>query len=84
MPRRIRCSTGKSGFNTASRSLLTQTHTHRAKMIGLATAALRARMIDAEEYGEMVELLDCAKLWAEEELIDAEMRGLFDGAGDIG
>lgn len=58
--------------------------THRAKMIGLATAALRARMIDAEEYGEMVELLDCAKLWAEEELIDAEMRGLFDGAGDIG
>jgi hypothetical protein len=56
---------------------------HRTKMIGLATAAFRARQVDADQYGEMLELLDCAILWAEEELIYAEMIGLF-RAADIG
>ncbi len=65
-------------------SFIADPEIHRAKMIGLATAAFRARQVDADQYGEMLELLDCARLWAEEELIYAEMIGLFDGAGDIG
>jgi hypothetical protein len=56
---------------------------HHAKMMGLARAALLAEHIDRDQFGEMLELLDCAKLWAAEELILAEMIGLFRG-GDIG
>jgi hypothetical protein len=61
-------------------SFIADPDNHRAKMLGLARAALLAEHIDRDQYGEMLELLDCAKLWADEELVLAELIGLFRGA----
>ncbi|KPB69917.1 Uncharacterized protein AC507_4686 [Pseudomonas syringae pv. maculicola] len=35
--------------------------------------------MNGEEFGEMLELLDCAKIWAEAEIAEAEGIGLFVG-----
>lgn len=52
---------------------------HRQRLIDLARAALGAGQVGDEEFGEMLELLDCAKIWAEVELAEAEEIGLFVG-----
>ncbi len=60
-------------------SFLAEPDQHRAKMLALAHAALNRRLIDRGELSDMLELLDCAKIWAEVEMADAEAIGLFDG-----
>ena len=63
---------------------LAEPDAHRAKMLGLAYAALRRRMIDLGELSDMLEWLDCAKIWAEVEMAEAEWLGLFDGCDPDG
>ncbi|QOI04626.1 hypothetical protein [Pseudomonas savastanoi] len=58
---------------------LAEPEQHRARLIALALAALNAGQVCSEEFGEMLELLDCAKIWAEVELAEAEGIGLFFG-----
>ncbi|WP_024647714.1 hypothetical protein [Pseudomonas syringae] len=60
-------------------SLLAQPEHHRQRLIDLARAALDGGQVCSEEFGEMLELLDCAKIWAEVELAEAEGIGLFVG-----
>ncbi|MCF5179655.1 hypothetical protein GIV96_18365 [Pseudomonas syringae] len=60
-------------------SFLAEPDQHRHRMIGLARAALDGGQVYSEEFGEMLELLDCAKIWAEVELAEAEEIGLFVG-----
>ena len=60
-------------------SFLAEPDQHRAKMLSLAHAALNRRMIDRGELSDMLEWLDCAKIWAEVEMAEAEWLGLFDG-----
>lgn len=60
-------------------SFLAEPDSHRAKMLDLAYAALNRRLIDRGELSDMLEWLDCAKIWAEVEMADAEEIGLFDG-----
>jgi hypothetical protein len=83
LPKRIHWPNGRRGIQD-SFSFIADPDIHQAKVIGLARAAFLAEHIDRDQYGEMLELLDCAKLWANEELVLAELIGLFDGAGDIG
>ncbi|WP_346395992.1 hypothetical protein [Pseudomonas syringae] len=60
-------------------SFLAEPEQHRQKLINLARAALSEGQVCSEEFGEMLELLDCAKIWAEVELAEAEWIGLFVG-----
>jgi hypothetical protein len=57
---------------------------HRAKMLGLAHAALNLRLIDRNELSDMLEWLDCAKIWADVEMAEAEGLGLFGGSDPDG
>ena len=65
-------------------SFMAEPDQHREKMLGLAHAALNRRMIDRGELSDMLEWLDCAKIWAEVEMADAEGLGLFDGVDPEG
>lgn len=60
-------------------SFLVEPDQHRQILIGLAKEALDGGQVCSEEFGEMLELLDCAKIWAEVELAEAEGIGLFVG-----
>ncbi|WP_116818223.1 hypothetical protein [Pseudomonas syringae] len=60
-------------------SFLAEPDQHRQRMIALAKEALAGGQVCSEEFGEMLELLDCAKIWAEAELAEAERIGLFVG-----
>ncbi|WP_346399900.1 hypothetical protein [Pseudomonas syringae] len=60
-------------------SFLAEPEQHRQRLINLARAALGAGQVGDEEFGEMLELLDCAKIWAEVELAEAEEIGLLVG-----
>ncbi|KAA8712963.1 hypothetical protein [Pseudomonas cannabina] len=60
-------------------SFLAEHDQHRQRLIDLAKAALDGGQVCSEEFGEMLELLDCAKIWVEIELAEAEGFGLFVG-----
>ena len=60
-------------------SFMAEPDQHREKMLGLAHAALNRRMIDRGELSDMLEWLDCAKIWAEVEMSEADALGFFDG-----
>ena len=65
-------------------SFLAEPDQHRAKMLGLANTALNRHLIDHGELSDMLEWLDCAKIWAEVEMAEAEEIGLFDGVDPEG
>ncbi|AXH56332.1 hypothetical protein C4C37_13545 [Pseudomonas amygdali pv. lachrymans] len=60
-------------------SFLAEPDQYRQRLMVLARAALDGGQVSEEEFGEMLELLDCAKIWAEVELAEAEGIGLFVG-----
>ena len=60
-------------------SFLAEPDQHREKMIRLAHAAHRSRQIDAGDLCDMLEIIDCALVWAAVEISEAERIGLFAG-----
>ena len=60
-----------------STDLITNPEDGWRKLVALAKLARRRNQVSAEEYSEMLELTDAARLWALTEWEEAHAAGLF-------